>query len=66
MKNLLRQRLACSEGIRSMKGQPEQRRFWGVDFIVNVVLNRDLEVVAAFGGDFKEAFLKGLIEAVDL
>ena len=37
-----------------------------MDFIVNVVLNRDLEVVAAFGGDFKEAFLKGLIEAVDL
>ncbi|MBN1557894.1 MAG: nickel-dependent lactate racemase [Lentisphaerae bacterium] len=37
----------------------EAGRMAGVDFILNVVLNRDREVTAVFAGDLVEAFLAG-------
>ncbi|MBS3792867.1 nickel-dependent lactate racemase [Candidatus Bipolaricaulota bacterium] len=48
------------------EGATEAAELAGLDFILNVVLNKEQEIVDAVAGDFREAFLKGVTSDLDV
>ncbi len=48
------------------EGSTEAAALVGLDFVLNVVLNKEQEIVQAVAGDFREAFLAGVSHDIDV